>query len=62
METTDLRPLVEDVSESIDALEDAVSPLLASTLSEITSKLPLLDKAKLHVLTTYAIESVLFCP
>jgi exosome complex protein LRP1 len=34
---------------------------LKSALSETSSKLPLLDKAKLYVLVTYAIESMLFC-
>lgn len=60
METTDLTPLLEDLTGHIDDLETALAPLLNSPLSSISSRLPLLDKAKLHILTTYAIESILF--
>jgi len=60
METTDLTPLLDDLTSHIDDLESALSPLLSSPLSTISSRLPLLDKAKLHILTTYAIESILF--
>ncbi|KAF2146266.1 uncharacterized protein K452DRAFT_283542, partial [Aplosporella prunicola CBS 121167] len=60
MDTTDLKPLIEDLSDNIDDLEDALGPLLHNALSASTSKLPLLDKAKLYALLTYAIESILF--
>lgn len=60
METADILPLVEDLSTNISDLEQALAPLLNTTLSTSTSKLPLLDKAKLYVLATYAIESLLF--
>ena len=60
MDTTDLTPLVEDLEENIDDLEQALAPILNTALSASTSKLPLLDKAKLYVLATYAIESLLF--
>ena len=60
MDTEDLNPLVEDLTSNIDDLEEAVAPLLRRPLSHSTSKLPLLDKAKLYVLATYAIESILF--
>jgi len=60
METTDLAPLLEDLTAHIDDLETSLAPLLNSPLSTISSRLPLLDKAKLHILTTYAIESILF--
>lgn len=60
MDIEDLQSLVEDLSENIDDLETALSPLLKTALSASTSKLPLLDKAKLYVLATYAIESLLF--
>lgn len=60
METTDLTPLLEDLTAHIDDLETSLAPLLNSPLSTISSRLPLLDKAKLHILTTYAIESILF--
>jgi exosome complex protein LRP1 len=60
MDQTDLEPLIEDLSTDISALSDALAPLLNAPLSTISSKLPLLDKAKLHILATYAIESLLF--
>ncbi|KAF2757432.1 hypothetical protein EJ05DRAFT_538635 [Pseudovirgaria hyperparasitica] len=60
MDSTDLNPLIENLSANIDELEDALEPLLKTSLRDTSSKLPLLDKAKLHVLTTYAIESVIF--
>jgi exosome complex protein LRP1 len=53
--------LLEQLDEEIDDLEESLAPLLATALSETASKLPLLDKAKLYVLVTYAIESILFC-
>ncbi|KAF2089964.1 hypothetical protein K490DRAFT_36063 [Saccharata proteae CBS 121410] len=60
MDATDLRPLLESLELEIDDIEDALEPLLQSALPACASKLPLLDKAKLHVLVTYAIESLLF--
>lgn len=61
METIDLEPLIESLDDNIDDLEEALQPLLTSALSDIAGKLPLLDKAQLYVLVTYAIESILFC-
>lgn len=60
MDTEDLHPLVDDLTGNIDDLEESLAPILKTALSHSTSKLPLLDKAKLYVLATYAIESVLF--
>ncbi len=53
--------LLEQLDDEIDDLGESLAPLLKTALSETSSKLPLLDKAKLYVLVTYAIESVLFC-
>ncbi|KXT13734.1 hypothetical protein AC579_10061 [Pseudocercospora musae] len=53
-------PQIEDLAGDLDDLETALQPILQSALSASTSKLPLLDKAKLYVLATYAIESILF--
>jgi len=61
MDTSNVLSLLEDLDEEIDDLEDALKPFLDATLSEAASKTPLLDKAKLYVLVTYAIESMLFC-
>ena len=61
MDPIDLMPLIEQLDDNIDDLEEALSPLLQGSLSDTAGKLPLLDKAQLYVLTTFAIESVLFC-
>jgi exosome complex protein LRP1 len=61
METASLRPLAEQLEDQIDDLEETLEPLIQYALSETAAKLPLLDKAKLYVLVTYAIESILFC-
>jgi exosome complex protein LRP1 len=61
MEVADLLPLVERLEDNVDDLEEALQPLLDSSLAETSKKLPLLDKAKLHVLVTYTLESLLFC-
>jgi len=61
MDSTKVLSLLETLDDEIDDLEEALSPLLKAALSETSSKLPLLDKAKLYVLVTYAIESMLFC-
>ncbi len=61
MDTGDVVPLIELLDDNIDDLEEALSPLLKNALSDKAGKLPLLDKAQLYVLVTYAIESILFC-
>jgi len=60
MDSTSILSLLERLESEIDGLEDSLVPLLETDLSNITSKLPLLDKAKLYVLMTYAVESILF--
>lgn len=59
MDVTDLIPQLDKLDTDIDDLEDVLKPLLK--LGEVSSRLPLLDKAKLLVLSSYAIESMLFC-
>ena len=61
METGDLAPLLDLLDDNIDDLEEALHPLLSRNLSHKVGNLPLLDKARLYVLVTYAIESLLFC-
>jgi len=61
MDSTKILSLLETLDDEVDDLEEALSPLLKTVLSETSSKLPLLDKAKLYVLVTYAIETMLFC-
>lgn len=55
-----LEPLLNDLSETLTNLETALDPLLRAPLSQTTSKLPLLDSAKLYILSVYALESLLF--
>ena len=47
MEVSDLMPLVEQLDDNIDDLEEAITPLLNQPLTEISKKLPVLDRAKL---------------
>lgn len=61
MDTSNSLSLLEQLDDEIDDLEESLAPIVKAALSETTSKLPLLDKAKLYVLVTYAIESILFC-
>jgi hypothetical protein len=61
MDSSKVLSLLEQLDDEIDDLEESLEPLLKQALSETSSKLPLLDKAKLFVLVTYAIESMLFC-
>jgi exosome complex protein LRP1 len=61
MDTVDLSPLLEQLEDNIDDLEDSLELLLEAPLSETAAKLPLLDRAKLYVSITYAIESIIFC-
>ena len=56
-----LSSLIDQLDDNIDDLENALNPLMQAALSETALNLPLLDRAKLYTLTTYAIESVLFC-
>jgi exosome complex protein LRP1 len=60
MDVTDLTPQLETLEANLDELEEALLPLLQD-MREASSRLPLLDKAKLNVLSTYALESLLFC-
>ncbi|KAH8667418.1 Sas10/Utp3/C1D family-domain-containing protein [Tricladium varicosporioides] len=60
MDSTKIISLLEQLDDEIDDLEDSLVPLLKTSLAESASKFPLLDKAKLYVLVTYAIESILF--
>ncbi|KAI1323943.1 Sas10/Utp3/C1D family-domain-containing protein [Xylariaceae sp. FL0255] len=59
MDPTDILPAIERLDDGMDELEDALKPLMKA-VSDVASKLPLLDKAKLYVLVTYSLESMLF--
>ena len=61
MDVSNLNQLLEILEENTDQLQEVLSPLLNTALPKMSGKLPLLDKAQLYVLITYAIESLLFC-
>lgn len=61
MDAVELSSSINLLDDHIDDLEDALAPLLSAALSDTAGRLPLLDRAKLYVLTTYAVESLLFC-
>jgi hypothetical protein len=61
METAALLPLLEQLDDNVDELEEVFAPILRSTVVETSKKLPVLDKAKFHVMITYALESLIFC-
>lgn len=56
----DITSDMDRLDGQLDNLEDALKPLLGQ-LEELSSQLPLLDKAKLFSLTAYSIETLLFC-
>ncbi|TVY57555.1 Exosome complex protein [Lachnellula cervina] len=60
MDSSKVLSLLDQLDDEVDDLEEALTPLLKAALAETSSKLPLLDKAKLYTLVTYAIESLLF--
>lgn len=60
METAELDSQIASLSTSITDLTNTLQPLLSQPLTITTSTLPLLDKAKLYILATYTLESLLF--
>lgn len=61
MEVANLLPVIDRLEDNIDDLEEALEPLLSRSLDETSKKLPLLERAKLHALLTYTLESLIFC-
>ena len=61
MDSENLLPLLEQLDDNVDDLEDALQPLLGSSLNKMSKNMPILDRAKIQVLTTYALESLIFC-
>ncbi|KAI2472320.1 Sas10/Utp3/C1D family-domain-containing protein [Annulohypoxylon bovei var. microspora] len=59
MDPPNISPQLDRLDDEIDNLEEALQPILGN-ISDVANKLPLLDKAKLFVLVTYSIESMLF--
>ncbi|KAK4674282.1 hypothetical protein QC763_119120 [Podospora pseudopauciseta] len=59
MDVSDLTPELEQLELDLNTLHEVLQPLL-SDVGDVSSKMPLLDKAKLYVLVCYAIESLIF--
>ncbi|KAI0967768.1 hypothetical protein F4678DRAFT_444564 [Xylaria arbuscula] len=59
MDPADILPSIERLDDAVDDLEEALQPLI-DNVTDVASRLPLLDKAKFYVLMTYSIESMLF--
>ncbi|KXX80897.1 Nuclear nucleic acid-binding protein C1D [Madurella mycetomatis] len=59
MDVSDITPQLEQLEEDLNQVKEVLKPLL-NDIGDVSSKLPLLDKAKLYVLASYAIESLLF--
>ncbi|CCX34758.1 Similar to Nuclear nucleic acid-binding protein C1D; acc. no. Q5XJ97 [Pyronema omphalodes CBS 100304] len=51
---------LEDIDELLDALTKKLQPLIKTPVHDHANKLPVADKARLYVLTTYALQSLLF--
>ncbi|KAL4885028.1 Sas10/Utp3/C1D family-domain-containing protein [Aspergillus karnatakaensis] len=60
MESTNLISLLEQLDDHVDDLEEVLAPVLESTVLETSKKLPVMDKAKFHVMITYALESLIY--
>ncbi len=60
MDVSDVTPQLDRLEDQLKSARDALEPLLGD-IGDISAKLPLLDKAKLYVLVSYTIESLLFC-
>jgi exosome complex protein LRP1 len=60
MDSSNMDALINTLESDIDDLEASLAPLLTSPITNLSTKLPLLDKSKLYILSTYAIESLLF--
>ncbi|KAI5844784.1 exosome-associated protein [Tricharina praecox] len=52
--------LLDDLDDSLSVLTSTLAPLLSTPLSDVATSLTVADKARLHVLATYALDSLLF--
>ncbi|TGZ84653.1 hypothetical protein EX30DRAFT_337150 [Ascodesmis nigricans] len=56
----DLIDLLGELNKTLSKLSDSSAPLTSSTVQDVATHLTVADKARLYVLTTYAVESLLF--
>lgn len=61
MDSTDLLPLLEQLEDNLDELDEVLEPVMGHSLATLSKKLPVMDKAKILVLVTYTLESLIFC-
>ncbi|KAK6536610.1 hypothetical protein TWF281_000837 [Arthrobotrys megalospora] len=57
---SELWPALDDFEDNVEAISKTLKPLLEQNLPKHASMLPLFDKAKLYIITTYALESLLY--
>ncbi|KAF3907891.1 hypothetical protein ABW21_db0201119 [Orbilia brochopaga] len=57
---SELWPAIDDLEDDVDGLSKYLKPLLEENLPKNAAMLPLFDKAKLYIMTTYALESLLW--
>ncbi|KAJ5397118.1 Sas10/Utp3/C1D [Penicillium cosmopolitanum] len=60
MDAPDLMPLLEQLEDNVDDLEEVLEPVLGQSLAKLSKNLPVMDRAKIHVLITYTLESLIF--
>ncbi|KAL7268179.1 hypothetical protein RUND412_009210 [Rhizina undulata] len=56
----DASDLLETLEDQLEDLSKSLAPLLNTPIQDSATKLPVVDKARLYVLATYALESLLF--
>ncbi|KAH6855105.1 Sas10/Utp3/C1D family-domain-containing protein [Chaetomium sp. MPI-CAGE-AT-0009] len=59
MDVSDITPQLDQLEKELSKAKETLAPLIGD-IGDISSKLPLLDKAKLYVLVSYTIEALLF--
>jgi len=61
MDAPNLMPLLEQLDDNVDDLEEVLGPLITQSLPKLSKNLPIMDKAKIHAMTAYVLEALIFC-